>query len=195
MEIKKLSKIKKPFKKNKKGIFFTSMVLVVLTLFLISYTFFSVIEDRKSLHKRIETMNSFVNSIELDIQRQLYISGFQMTFYIVEDAIINGLYDENNTTTQVYKELFHNGTIRGIDQELPFETTENFEKEIENNLKENADRTNLEVEMEILDFTVYQTDPWNIRFTLIMDLTIEDRAGAASWKKSHFSSSLRSRVC
>ena len=47
-------------KMNKKAIFFTLLVIVMLSLFLISYIFYSVVKSREALNKRIETMNNFV---------------------------------------------------------------------------------------------------------------------------------------
>ena len=49
---------------NKKGMFFTLMVIALVSLFLISYGFYSSFDDRDSINKRVKTINSYVSSLE-----------------------------------------------------------------------------------------------------------------------------------
>ena len=72
---------------NKKGFFFTGIAILLLSLFLASYTFYDDVQDRKSVQKRVETMNSFMFSIEKDLERQVYVSGFR-TILVMEKEIV-----------------------------------------------------------------------------------------------------------
>ena len=65
---------------NKKAMIFTLLAIALLSLFLASYGYYSISGDRISINKRIGTMNNFVFSIEENLPRQLFISGFRIIF-------------------------------------------------------------------------------------------------------------------
>ena len=97
--------------KNKKGIFFTLLVIAILFLFTISYTLYSDIKSREAVTKRVETMNNFVFSFEKDLERQLYISGFRIIIIVEKRIIDTGSYINNFDST--FNEIFFYGTIYG----------------------------------------------------------------------------------
>ncbi len=65
---------------NKKGMFFTLMTMVIISLFILSYTIVFGVEKRKVTQERIESLNEFVLALEEDIPRQIFASGFRMIF-------------------------------------------------------------------------------------------------------------------
>ena len=66
--------------RNKRGIFFTTLVIVMFSLFIITLTFYSQVQERETIQKRVSTLNNFVFSVEKDIPRQLKATGFRIIF-------------------------------------------------------------------------------------------------------------------
>jgi hypothetical protein len=163
---------------NKKGIFFTTLAIVILTLFLVSYTFFSVVQERKGIQRRVETMNDFIFSVEEDIPRQLFISGFRMIFIFQDFTLVNGLYVSD--LDDKFQELFYNGTFNGVTNELMIGTT--F-IDIENEIKARGDRISVDVDFGEPSLLVTQDDPWNVKFTLSVSFNASDKSGLARWDK------------
>jgi len=169
---------------NKKGIFFTILVIVILTLFFLSYTFFSVVQERKTIQKRIETMNSFLFSIEEDLQRKLFISGFRVIFLMNKRIIETGSYI--NDTNAVFIEAFFDGTIEGYsDSEIDLLMSDAKFSDIVSSIQSDANKINVNVTFSdnpVLNMT--QDDPWNVKITFISAFLMEDLSGLASWNKT-----------
>ena len=68
--------------KGKKGMFFVIAAIALISLFLLFYALYFSVNDRKAVNRRVETMNSFLLSLEKDLPRQIYISGFRFIFLI-----------------------------------------------------------------------------------------------------------------
>ena len=77
---------------NKKGIAFTMITITILSLFALSYGTYSLIKDRSSINKRITTLNNFVLSVEKDLSRKIYISGYRAIFLFNKNIVENGTY-------------------------------------------------------------------------------------------------------
>jgi hypothetical protein len=160
MELKKYSIIN-----NKKGMFFTIIVIVILTLFFLSYTFYSGYQERRTIQKRIETMNSFLFSVENDLERQLFISGFRILFLIEKRIVEKPGYiaDVDNT----FQEAFFNGTIENYtDPEIDSLMTGAKFLDIENNIKSKANKINANIDLSNPILSISQNDPWNVKITL-----------------------------
>src|SRR3989344_6647454 len=102
-------KILKYKKMNKKGIVFTILAIAILSLFAVSYSVYSFVQNREGIDKRIKTMNSYVSSLEEDIPRKLYISGYRIIFLMEEKIIQEGKYLENIDAN--FSEAFFTGTL------------------------------------------------------------------------------------
>lgn len=164
---------------NKKGMIFTVLAIVILSVFLLTYTVYSIGENRKSIVKRVETMNNYVFSLEKDFPRQLYISGFRIIF-IFEKKIVN----TGNPISDIdssFQELFFNGTLSGQEQELMNGVTYNG---IIENLNRKAESVNLAINLTNPEISISQVDPWNILVTLKVDMTIKDYGNLAMWNKT-----------
>ncbi len=164
---------------NKKGMFFTILVISLLSLFIMSYSFYFVSQDREATNKRVKTMNNFVFSIEKDLPRQVYISGFRMIFLLERKITETGNYiaDLNNSV----EELFFNGTINNESQELM-----NGAKlvDIKNSLNEKAQKINANVTISNSSIIVSQENPWEVKFVLKSNLFIADRSNLVMWNKT-----------
>lgn len=170
-------------KKNKKGMFFTMMTIAILSLFLVTYSINSYVRDRDGLKNRIETMNSFVSSIEQDLPRKLYLSGFRTIFLVEKEMVESGNYISSFDT--LFKEAFFNGTINGVDHAsnggIMYGVTYDG---IFDSLNDQAESMNMNLNFSNPVITIGQEDPWNIKITLRGDLFIQDKGNLASWTRS-----------
>jgi len=171
------------FPRNKRGIFFTTLVIVMLSLFVITFTFYSQVKDRQSIQKRIETLNNFVFSVEEDIPRQFRTSGFRIIFLFEKRIIETGSYITN--LKSVFNEMFFNATMYGQTntdiQTLMLGAT--F-PEIESALKQKAAKINADINFINPIISVTQIDPWNIEVKLSSNLIIEDKSNLVLWNRT-----------
>jgi len=167
--------------RNKKGIFFTLIAIALVSLLLINFTAFSISNENNSVNRRVSTMNNFVKSLEEDVQRKMYISGFR-TIFIYEKRILesgNYILDPSGS----FEELFFNGTIeRKINEDEATLVSGITLLDIEYSLNLEADKVNLKVSLNNASVLMTQNDPWNVRIELGVDLKIEDLGNLASWE-------------
>jgi len=164
---------------NKRGVIFTALTIILLSFFLLSYSIYSITQDRTPIRNRIETLNSFVFSIEEDLPRELYISGFRIIFSFGKKIIETGEFITDINST--FKETFYNGTIDGIDEELM-----NGVKfsDIVDSLNERASKINANVSLMNTNINIMQEDPWRVKIVLSTDLLVQDNSNLVLWNKS-----------
>lgn len=164
---------------NKKGIFFTAMAIVIVTLFVMSYAFFYSIQDRETTEKRVSSMSSFLSSEEEDLSRQLYVFGFRFIF-LAEDKIfstnqpISGL-------PSLLNESFFNGTFYGVNQEILDGATFS---EVVSPTEEKASNLNINLSLSSPEIEMSQADPWNVKFSMKVKLFMVDKSSLAEWNKT-----------
>lgn len=176
--------MKSNFKKNKKGMFFTILAMSLLSLFVLSYSIYYVVEDRESVSKRIKSMNSFIFSLEKDVSRQMYVSGYRgilsLQNYINEDGVF--LIDAEESI----KEVISNGTIEGVSIGL----MEGYRLTDLNFLVSDlGDKMNVIVIYSIINLTISQDDPWNVKVDITLDSFIQDKGNLVSWNRTEIISS------
>jgi hypothetical protein len=174
---------------NKKGIFFTIIVIATLSLFLITYTYYSSVNNRESVTKRIETMNNFIFSLEQDMSRKLYISGFRIIFLLEKRITENGKFINN--VQNDFNEIFFKNSLNAIllsgdDYQLMIGA--NYSS-IKKDLKDMGKKVNLDVTLTDPIVQVSQDDPWNVKVTMYVNLTVRDQGNLASWNKDWIISS------
>lgn len=169
---------------NKRGIFFTAFVIVVLSLFVISFTFFSHSTERKTTQDRVLTLNNFVFSVEKDIPRQLKISAFRIIFLLQKDVIESGSYVAD--ISSAFDEAFFTGTINGkSSQEINSIMQGAKFSDIVSSLQEDkAKKINANVSLLSPSITITQDDPWNVKLTLTTNIIIKDLSNLAVWNKT-----------
>jgi len=169
--------------KNKKGIFFTIFVIIVLSLFLFGYTFSTSFKSRESTKSRITTLNNFVFSIDEDIPRQLYISGFRILFLIQKNVLENGTFVPN--IAAAFEEAFFNGTIVGEDSEQIELVMEGaIFSDIVEEIQISANRINANVSINNPRVYLSQENPWSIKVTLSSNIFVKDLSDLAIWNKT-----------
>lgn len=166
---------------NRKGIFFTILVLVILTLFFITYTLYGDIGKGKSDRKRVETLNSFLFSTEQDLNRQLYIAGFRVIFLVEDHIVETGQYV--TPIDPYFQEGFFNGTLFNQSQQLLIGATFN---DILTAINDKSEKINAGVTLSNPSLNVSQDDPWHVKITLTAQLYMSDTTdpNKASWNKT-----------
>ncbi len=175
--------MKSTFVSQKKGIFFTVMVLVIVSLLLVSYTFYSAINQRKVIQKRVETMNNFIVSLEDDIPRKMFVAGFRSIFIFNNKIIENGQYI--NDASVRFEEMFFNASF--MDEAQPIMSGATYD-DLKNDLTAQGKKINVNVTITGAYVKMDHADPWNIRITLTSNMTIEDATSLARWNKTLVSS-------
>lgn len=170
---------------NKKAIFFTLATITILTLFVATYSTYTLFQDRSTLNNRITTLNNFVTSVEQDLPRQTYISGYRAVFLFNKQIIDTGVYIQDIDTS--LNEIFFNGTLGGTTQDLMDDAT--FSS-LENFLTTNAEKINADISLQNPTISISQSDPWNLKITLNTTLIINDKGNLASWNKTTSTTSL-----
>lgn len=165
--------------KNKKGIFFTIIAIVLIALFLASYTIYSGAQERKAIQKRVSSMNNFIFSIEQDMSRKVYISGYRIIFLAEKEIVDSGDYISN--LDSLFNEAFFNSTINQQTQEI----LEGFSfADMRTSAEESASKINTVITLSNPILNISQSDPWHVKFTLTINLILEDKTNLAKWNKT-----------
>jgi len=165
--------------RNKKGMFFLMLTLIIISLFLLSVTFYSGIALRQSVQKRVETLSDFVSSTEEDLSRQIFITGYRAVFYMEKEIVDTGGY--LNDTNLLMQEIFFNGSINSRIEPLLVPIT--FSK-LELLIAERAADISATADFSSPKINITQEDPWNVKIIFTADFFVEDKNGLASWNKT-----------
>ncbi len=162
---------------NKRGMFFTLLAIVIISIFIMSFVFISGYEQRRAVNKRVETLNNFVLAVEDDLSRELYASGYRIIF-VFEKKILESDVPITDDFNGKVSELFFDGTYDGVPEGDMGGATLDYIKASLDNI---ASKVNAEVTFSNSDISMSQDDSWNVKITLTTDLLIEDVSGMASW--------------
>jgi len=176
-------KIKSLKIKNKKGIFFTVTVIIIMSLFLLNFTFFSDIKERKTTQNRIKSLDNFVFSVDEDLPRQFGISTFRIVFLLERKVIESGTYLTN--FTEAFGETFYNGTVLGttnptIESLMEGATFPDIVESIQNR----AAKIGANVTITNSRINISQDNPWEIKLIVEAEITIKDLNNLAIWNKT-----------
>ena len=164
---------------NRKGIFFTLIVIAAISLFLISYTFYRNYSDRSTTHDRISSLNTFIFSIEENLERQIFISGFRSLFIMQIESVENGLYIQNVNNS--LNELFFNGTYNSLEQPIMVGAT--FE-DIQQDIQQKANKVNAYITLSNPSIYLTQSDPWHVDVILTVSINAQDQGNLVTWNKT-----------
>ena len=163
---------------NKKAQIFILSSIALMTLFFVSYSIYASFNQRASVSARVKTMDSFVFSMEKDLGRQLYTSGFRIIFLAQDMIMRDSEYISN--FGDFFEEAINNGTVGGEDSlVLNGATISN----ITNQIKERGERMNVVVDFSDINVSFGQDDPWNVFVSFEANFSIKDKSNLASWNK------------
>jgi len=164
--------------KNKKGQLFTLMAIAILFLLFTSYGLYSIVSKNSSVKTRVKTMDSFVSSMESDLERKIYISGFRIIF-LAENSIAksgNYLDDFNN----FFENAIVNGSTNEEDSDILLGATIS---EIIVSVKEDGQKLGINVNLYDIEIDVGQEDPWHVAIYMNYTLNVTDETNLARWDK------------
>jgi hypothetical protein len=166
---------------NKKGMFFTILVISLISLFILTYNIYSSSQEnkREAVKRRITTLNNFIFSLEQDLSRKIYISSFRAIFLIEKKIVDTGEYIDNLNST--FNELIFNGSIDG-EQEIIMQGS--TISDIQNSIREKAGKINANFSFSYPKLILTQTDPWHIKVILDTNISIRDNTGLAFWNRA-----------
>ena len=135
-------------------------------------------QSREPINTRINSMESFLSSLERNIERQLFVFGFR-TLFLAEDYITKtGNYIPD--VTLLFNESFFNGSIFG-------ESSDVLEgakySDIVNEINYYASKINVDVSFDAPSIEVTQDNPWEIKLIFSANLTMSDKSGLAMWQR------------
>lgn len=158
-----------------------TLAIVVISLFVLSITFFSGFALRKSVQNRVESLSEFVIAVEDDLPRQLFITGYRSIFVMEKEIGDNRNYLGNGGVYSNLQEAFFNGTINGKTQ--PLLDKIKF-SDLEKLVQDRARVISASVVFSNPSINITQEDPWNVKIIFITDFYVEDSNGLASWNKT-----------
>ncbi|MEM3074450.1 MAG: hypothetical protein QW727_00710 [Candidatus Pacearchaeota archaeon] len=164
--------------KNKKAQVMTLIAIFLIILIFITFEVFSISQQRYSTATRISTMENFLNSIELNLERQIFISGFRIIFIAEDEIIKSGNYI--NDINYFFNESFFNGTVNGEENDILLGARY---RDLIDSINEKAGKINVIINMSNSSIYVYQSDPWNVKITFISNFIMEDKSNLARWNK------------
>ena len=81
----------------------------------ISFELFSLIHERGVIRTRVSTMDSFLNSVEDNLEKQIYIAGFRIIFLAENYVVDTGKYIGETGNYTSIDDFFHPGREGDID--------------------------------------------------------------------------------
>lgn len=172
-------------KMNKRGQIFTIIAILIMSLMFASFEIYSSIHDRNTIKNRVSTMNSFLDSIETNMERQMYISGFRILFLAENEITSTGSYINVNN---FFNEAFFNGTINGeSNNTILLGATYN---DLLNSINQKAEKINTEISLSNTSIEITQEDPWNVKFSMTSNFIMSDKEDLAKWERQQVVSAL-----
>jgi hypothetical protein len=167
---------------GKKGVFYTLLAIsfLLIMLFFVRMQTESRVSDKIDLTRtRIETIDQYIDGVEEDMQRALYIGGFRSILVFNQYlARSNGTYIPD--VQQAFSESVFYGTINGTTDSLI--SGSSFYDWV-TNVREKGNNLNIQLNITDPELSVYQTDPWNVKFDLNVTIIVDDVKGLASWNR------------
>jgi len=173
---------------NKKGMYFTILTISFLVIFLFfftTHTYRKLTDKMFVIESRVTSMDSFLHDVERDLERGLYISSFRAILSLQDYMTTKGEFFSNFSNS--FKEAVVNGTINGTPVSLMFDsTTDSRIVGWIDNIKRQAHKLNLNLNISILNFTLYQSDPWRIKIGINVSIILNDSTQIAEWRKQSY---------
>jgi len=168
MELKKI---------NRRAQMFTVMIILMLFLVFISFELYSFIHEKNVVKTRVSTMNNFLFSIEENLERQMYISGFRILFLAETEIATKGTYIN---VDDFFNEAFFNGTVNGVSSDVLVGATYD---DLIDSVNQKAAKLNVNITLTNSVINISQEEPWHIKFNLISNFSMIDKADLVKWEK------------
>lgn len=164
---------------NKKGVYFTFLTIILITIlafYLLVSSNLKFLDKAEVTVTRVETMNTYLRSVETDLQRGLYISTVRGVLSMDRYVAQNGVF-LSDTETAFYN-LMENGTISS--QIMPLMTASKISDWIAR-VKSKGLENNIITNFSNISYLVYQDDPWVVTVNMTLNILINDTQNIASF--------------
>jgi hypothetical protein len=172
-------------RKNRFGQVFTITTILLFILFFVVLEVSTTLYHREAVARRVSTMETYLYSLEQDLQRKLYIFSYRTLFSLEDVVSRTGTYVPN--VSSVFDEAFFNGTIYGNVSTILNDTTY---AAILLDVNKKSQKINVNVSISQPSITVSQKDSWTVQVTLFINLTMFDNTQLASWSRQENISTL-----
>ncbi len=163
---------------QRKAQMFTITAILLIALVFASFEIFSILHERAAVKERVHSMDDFLKSLEKNMERQLYISGYRILFLANQQTATKIEYINNfNDFSQ---EAFFNGNVDNV---LSGDMIGATYSNVTNSINQKAAKINVNVALNNTVFSITQNDPWNVRVNMVSDFVMTDVQGLALWNK------------
>jgi hypothetical protein len=173
--------------KGKKSMFFTILALLFVDIFLISYQArvdYDQTNKFYSMRSRIHLINDFIESLEQDAERGLYISGsramISLNNYVISEF---RPLDDSGGVLKYYNETIISGTING-ENNYTLLMDNNTLIDWANRMTVLANQIGLILNLEYSNLTINHSSPYNIRTSIYIKYILNDTKNTAYWNRS-----------
>ena len=171
---------------KKKAMYFTVMTIAMLTIFTFIFLapgYQKESADMLSVESRIDSINSFIESLNRDVERGLYISSYMAILSMEGYIISEGSF--LNDTEDDFMEAVINGTLHGKNLSLMKDESVTFPDWIKN-IRQESSKFNIDLDLEVKNMTIYQKSPWHVTVGANYSLQVNESTGLASWNMDRY---------
>lgn len=174
--------------KNKKGFYFTVIVLFCIILLLL--TSFQVKKEYSSegMKTRILTTNNFIKSMEKDASRAIYISSYRTMIVVLDYMTAKHDYLDEKPLDEVFADALFNGSLQNtlnfVGSQGILENSSLRDWQARSSFLARATGLNLtfeDITPETLEVT--QQSPWAITISIAVNYNISDPISGVNWKR------------
>ena len=173
------------------------LLIAPLILLLIFYTGVSKTGIENTVANiRCDELYYFVQDIESDMERAMFISGRRAAIYAIDDVVTNGRPMENYTYTNCSEFIYPRGGSEAAIAELVLCGTlygEEVEYMVDHTLPVWLEKINngskglhYTVDMDIGNITIAMSDAWDFAITMSANITVFDEAGLCYYIGQNF---------
>ncbi len=165
---------------GRKGFIYT--IVAVMFLVIIGSVFFSFSkrdthESFVSVEHRVQIMNDFIKNLERDSARASYIAGFRSLIAMEQHVTSTGRPLSNSDA--VFLQAFVNGSIDGTSYVILQNSTFNdYLLRMQQEVRSQGILCNI----SIINVSLFQTDPWNLRVNYTLEIFVTDSQSTASFR-------------
>jgi hypothetical protein len=169
---------------KKKAVFFTLTTILLLSILV----FYPMLQQYKYVTKRtaaaeerIYALNKYIENLERDTERGLYISSFRALYALIEYISTTGKF-LNETSPPFYSAVM-NGTIYNKSYEVLQDST--LTAWIDK-IKLKGSTFHINTNIEVNNITLYQKDPWAVTVGVNLTIQVSDDAETAFWNRNTY---------
>ncbi len=175
-----------PLKKSKRGIFFTLIAIILITIAIAAFLSSSEksMQQSQAIATRVRTLDSFLEDMQRDMERALFISSFRGILGLEQYILDKGQYVDDTETA--FESAIFNGTYYNTTLAIVQNAT--LAKWI-NLTKQQAQKIDVIVEIKLINSTIVHVSPWEVQSTATANISLTDKNNLASFNKTHTAAS------